>query len=139
MTKSAVATISSTSARPVVDAAPRLRVERIHGLARVDDPHHEHGAEPAHELGDPVGNDVAGRELPGDREAGAHRRVEVAAREMAEGRDREREPEAEAGRDPERPDRVRRRCRSPTAIPLKPRKKKRNVPSASATRRTPSG
>src|SRR5207342_2704828 len=62
---------------------------------------------PADELRDPVRDHVAARELPGDGEPGADRRVEVAARKMAERRDCESESETEAERDPERPDRLR--------------------------------
>ena len=62
----------------------------------------------------------------------------MAAREMTERGDREREPEAEARGDSERPDRVEPDV-DRDGDPLKPRKKKRNVPIASAPRRTLSG
>ena len=56
--------------RPVVDPDSRCRVQRIRDLRRVDDRHHEHGAESTDELGDPVRNDVAAREPPGDCDPG---------------------------------------------------------------------
>jgi hypothetical protein len=81
-------------------------VQRVGDVARVDDRHDEHGAEAAHELRDPVRNDVARREPTCDRDAGGDRRVEVAAGEVPEGRDRERDAEAEPRGDAQGGDRV---------------------------------
>ena len=67
MTKSAVATISSTSAAQSSIPLPGAVCSESVTLRRVDDRHHEHGAEPADELGDPVRDDVARRESPGDQ------------------------------------------------------------------------
>jgi hypothetical protein len=75
-------------------------------------------------------------ELPRRGEPEGHGGLEVAAGDVSERRDRKREAKAERQRDPEVAD-------SPapisteTAIALKPRKKNRTVPSASAARRRP--
>jgi hypothetical protein len=113
-------------------------VQPVHHVARVDDSHDEHGAEAADELGDPVRDDIARGELPGDREARADGRVEVPAGEMPERGDRQREAKPKPAAIPSVPI-ASRPMSMATAIPLKPRKKKRNVPSASPARRTPSG
>ena len=91
--------------RPVVDPDSRRRMKSVSHLRGVDDRHYEHRAESADELRDPVGDDVAAREPPGDRYPERDGGVEVATREVSECRDRERKPESESGSDTYRRDR----------------------------------
>ena len=99
MTKSAVATISSTRAAQSSIPIPGAVCNESVTCRRVDDRHHEHRPESADELGDPVRDDVARGESPGNHGSERDRGIEVPAGEVPEGRDREREPETEACRD----------------------------------------
>ena len=81
-------------------------MQGVRHLARVDDRHHEYGAEATDELRDPVRHHVARRESACDRETGAYRGIEVPARDVTERGDRERETEPEPRGDAEWRDRV---------------------------------
>ena len=82
--------------RPADDRPGRLEVGEGRPVIQV---HERRPRHPARELGDPVGQDPTGREVPARRQGQGHSRVEVAAADPAGHVDPERDGQPPAGRD----------------------------------------
>ena len=109
------------------EAADRLRST----CAARDEIEHCRGRDRANHLCRHVGQDVAGRKPPAGRQPDRHRRIEVAARDVADGVGHRHDREAERKRHADEPDADVGNPAASTALP-QPAKVSQNVPMASA-------